>query len=203
MLGLDDYGSDSDSSRPGSPRAGTTFHKSLPKSRRAPKKITIALPTISSKDDNEEEDFERPAKKRKTAGVSSLLSILPTPKQSIPVPPQRVLGRGFKGRGLAVRSQSCTESTTLAETTAQGDETESTSTASKADDLSKNPSTTLFRPTSLAKGRKNISVEEHSINQPRTEKPPLQKPSTSSEPAVDFFSIGELLCSFPLVLYLT
>ncbi len=193
MLGLDDYGSDSDSSRPGSPRADTTSHKSVPKLRRAPKKITIALPTISSKDDNEEEDFERPAKKRKTAGVSSLLSILPTPKQSIPVPvPQRVLGRGL-GRGLHIRSQSSAESTTQ-------DETESTSTVSKVD---KNPSTTLFRPTSLAKGRKNISVEEHSINQPRTEKPPLQEPSTLSEPAVDFFSIGELLCSFPSISYLT
>lgn len=202
MLGLDDYGSDSDSSRPGSPRADTTSQKSVPKTRRAPKKITIALPTISSKDDHEGEEFERPAKKRKTAGVSSLLSILPTPKQNTPVPAQRVLGRGAKSRELAVRSQSSVESTILPETTAQGDETESTSIASTADDLSKNP-TTLFRPTSLAKGRKNISVEEHSINQPWTEKTPLQRPSTSSEPAVDFFSISGFLCSLPSVSYLT
>lgn len=181
MLGLDDYGSDSDSTHSNSQQADSASQKSAAKPRRAPKKFTIALPTISSNDDNKEKDFERPAKKRKTgAGVSSLLSILPTPKQKNPVSvsaTQRVL------------SPSGFTSATLTETTGQGDETDSTSTF-KTDGLSENLSTTVFRPTALARGKKNISVEEHSINQPQAEK---TLSSTSSEPRVDFFSIGDYI----------
>src|SRR5882762_7999332 len=104
MLGVEDYGSDSDSGNEFTPSTSkqTIPKKSLislpppnsgsglplppPKSKRGPKKITIGLPTLPGDSDDNEDD-ERPAAKRPRldsgvgAGKSLLLSMLPAPKQ--------------------------------------------------------------------------------------------------------------------------
>lgn len=194
MLGIEDYGSDSDSGPDTSnvPSTSSSTVKSAPKPakpQRAPKKITIALPTISaSKDDDtkEPEDDDRPVKKRKTgAGSSSLLSMLPTPKQSNPVPQAqpRVLGGG-SGRALNFNAAPRTFETD----TANNDVEQESYASTKAEDTPKEETSSpavLFRPTSVAKGRKNISVEETDLNQARSQ------PARAHAPAVDFFSLGK------------
>ncbi|KAF8201467.1 mitotic checkpoint regulator, MAD2B-interacting-domain-containing protein [Pholiota molesta] len=211
MLGIEDYGSDDESSRRGSPepvqQSTSQLPKALPKaikSQRAPKKITIALPSLSapSKDDQDREpENDRPMKKQRTgAGVSSLLSMLPTPKESNPTPPptQRVLGGG-SGRGLNFQTKSQTQSVestklqpTIDDTSHGGD------TPVQVEDSEPSPvPSTLFRPTSLAKGKKNISIEETNVNQvrPTQSVTTIQSIATSTPapaPASDFFSFSSL-----------
>ncbi|KAH9484247.1 hypothetical protein JR316_0003727 [Psilocybe cubensis] len=192
MLGIEDYGSDSDTApdTTNAPSTSASAPKTAPKPtvkpQRPPKKITIALPTMSaSKDDDakESEDNDRPVKKRKTgAGSSSLLSMLPTPKQSNPVPQAqpRVLGGG-SGKALNFNA---TARTSDAESTDANLEQEAyTSSRVEQPEEDTSSASVLFRPTSVAKGRKNISVEETSLAQIKF------KPATSA-PAVDFFSLG-------------
>ncbi|KAF8910965.1 mitotic checkpoint regulator, MAD2B-interacting-domain-containing protein [Gymnopilus junonius] len=178
MLGIEEYGSDSDSDEAVPPKQQPTSAKST-KATRPPKKITISLPAISSsKDEDAEED--RPSKKRKIgAGSSSLLSILPAPKEKNPAPQiQRVLGAA-SGPGLNFHSTPRTHDFTVPATSDE-DNTTLSETAEET-----NSSSTLFRPTSLGKGKKNVSVEENNINQPL----PSQVPPTATPP-VDFFSLG-------------
>ena len=112
MLGLDNYGSDDDTSQPSSPQPAPTTKVVVP--RKHPKKIAIALPALPkepSVDEEDEEGAERPLKKRKTGGGSSLLSMLPTPKQRDALPAaQRVLGGGSKGPMLNLPSIPSTSS---------------------------------------------------------------------------------------------
>ncbi len=210
MLGIEDYGSDDDSDRSDSlqplqkestERPSKSVSKVLTsKPQRAPKKIAISLPSISAlKDDSEKEAAEddRPQKRRKVgAGVSSLLSMLPTPKESNPMPPtQRVLGGG-SGRALdfaKISSDNSSHSVTVGNEKSYVDEI-----PISAETTSSTPST-LFRPTSIAKGRSNISVEETSLNRPNqavlaaTTKSlaPSRPPAASS----DFFSFSSLSMS--------
>lgn len=205
MLGLDGYGSGDDSDR-GSPQPSQQkpsvqpVKPDLPKntassSKRPTKKITVALPSITPcKDGSDGEiDTGRPVKKQKIgAGVSSLLSMLPTPKEVNPTAPtQRVLGGG-SGRGLIFQTQSFTESSDTYPSHSSGDllpEIQPTST-----DSAPVAPPTLFRPTSLAKGKRNISLEETNINQTSSSAPtvPLSAPSRPAAPAADFFSFSSI-----------
>jgi hypothetical protein len=151
------------------------------KTQRPPKKIAIALPAINA---DESKDDERPVKRRKTgAGASSLLSMLPTPNQTNPTSAsQRVLGGGAKESPFAFRTQSAA---ILLDTTEE--DSRPAVSQRQTDDV---PTATIFRPSSLAKGKKNVSVEEPGINH-------IAKRTTLPAPNVDFFSLGKdnTLCS--------
>jgi hypothetical protein len=176
MLGLVDYGSDSDTDHQPPPPAKKT--------QRPPKKIAITLPALKDASADESEEPERPVKRRKTgAGASSLLSILPTPKQANILPAsQQVLGGG-KGSSFAFRTQPPLPDTIIGDHKALP----SSADLGQAPDVPAQSTATLFRPLSLAKGKKNLSVEEPGIN--HIAKPPTQ--TSLPTPNVDFFSLGE------------
>lgn len=179
MLGVESYGSGSESEREDTvkPRANANAESlpavwlapkgtTVPKAKR-PKKITIGLPSLPAS--VEEEQDERPPKKARTsgAGASSLLSMLPAPKQATPVP-QRVLG-GKSGPGLLFNTPRSIPSQPV------NDQEASTS--------DKTSKSTSFLPPSLAKGKANISLED----EPKAS----SKPAALSRPSsVDFFALG-------------
>jgi len=158
MLGLQDYHSDSDSDNETQPKPST----------KRPKKI--AIPSLLPP---EVDDDAPPAKKPrmtgsrgKGAGKSSLLGMLPAPKQALPAKEkkvERVLGGGG-GPGLVFRSAMPTQSSTA------GDAGTSEVTDEAPD------SSTHFVPLSLKKGKANISLDSD------------QKAPSAS--IVDFFSLG-------------
>ena len=183
MLGVEGYGSGSESepeesAKPLANANAKSLLTVLPASAitgepvtstskaKRPKRITIGLPRISAS--GEEEQGEPPAKRARTtgAGASSLLSMLPAPKQAAPVP-QRVLG-GKSGPGLvfnAPRSQFVNDK--------EANESLTSDKASRS---------TSFLPPSLAKGKANISLEDEAA---------FSKPAAPSRPSsVDFFSLG-------------
>jgi proline-rich protein PRCC len=190
MLGLEDYGSDSDNDRPKSLVSRTP--QPAKKTQRPPKKFAIALPPVKASSPVDEcEDIERPMKRQKIAvGASSLLSMLPTPKQAMPsLPTQRVLG-GSSANGLtfAFRAQSAT---------AVKDEGDPAAVVQgQTADAQGQSIATLFRPPSLAKGKKNVSVEEPGINRSAI----TSKQKSLPAPTVDFFSLGEADILFCLIL---
>lgn len=210
MLSIEDYGSDnSDSEIDSKPSQPTSTAKqpstskpsssglSLPppKSKRAPKKITVGLPSLPDHPREEEED-ERPAAKKPRlgsgAGASSLLSMLPAPKQKVPVAtaPERVLGGG-KGPGLVFNTSSRKSSIMAPPVTDRDYETSVSSDAMPseiAEETAPQTSSVAFLPPSLKKGRSNISLEEGGMP-PRTS----AAPKVSAAPAVDFFSLGTYL----------
>ncbi|TBU35932.1 mitotic checkpoint regulator, MAD2B-interacting-domain-containing protein [Dichomitus squalens] len=162
------------------------------------KKIAIGLPSLPKDGDEDNSDHDdRPAAKKPRlesgAGASALLSMLPAPKNKAPVPaaPERVLGGG-RGPGLVFKTApSQSARTTTVEDAAEDAEDD----AEQADPLDSSYSALLeerkeedkpslaFMPTSVKRGKANISVEEkHSA--------PISRPAVSSAPAVDFFSLG-------------
>ncbi|PPQ64104.1 hypothetical protein CVT24_008921 [Panaeolus cyanescens] len=180
MLGIEDYGSDSDNEV-------TKPAASKPSVKPKTKKIAIALPSLpksADKEDAEDEgpQDERPAKRMKTgAGASSLLSMLPKPKQSssfaLPPPKSQSYSqpKSLGGGGIGEASE-------MAPVTPQDplhppadDDEENTKPSA--------PAATMFMPTSLGKGKKNISLEEGPSRLPAK---PATKPAL---PAVDFFSL--------------
>ncbi|KAF8077911.1 mitotic checkpoint regulator, MAD2B-interacting-domain-containing protein [Lyophyllum atratum] len=199
MLGIEDYGSGSDSdsdhkldtpivkrnTQPGAQKSTfslppPTSGISLPKPKRGPKKITIGLPKLTTPQDDEDDDLkdERPAVKRPRleagAGRSSLLSLLPTPseKNPAPPPPERVLGGG-KGPGLVFRTSEPRRATSF-------------SAGESEDPASSAPAAPMpFIPPFLKRGRANISVEG---GKPKVWSQPTAP--KASPPAVDFFSLG-------------
>jgi len=178
MLGIEDYGdsdSDSEPSLSGTSKQTTAVLPKTTKTQRGPKKITIPLPSISNAHDIQEVENERPQKKRKTgeASSSSLLSMLPTPKQDNPIPQTRPILGGGTGPGLKFQA-----STSTLEISPSPDQE-----AASLDNSHRTPST-QFRPTSVSKGRKNISLEE------TTFKPMSATPEQVISPPVDFFSLG-------------
>ncbi|KAJ6496704.1 mitotic checkpoint regulator, MAD2B-interacting-domain-containing protein [Mycena vitilis] len=192
-LGLGDYGSDSEhgedsdndasvaplppkASKPVPPTNATTALPP-PKQKRGPKKVAIGLPTLNPVDDDADDlRDERPVSKKPRleaeAGKSSLLSMLPAPKQKNPVlpAPERMLGGG-NGPGLVFSAPRSTAKEPSAHVEVQDSTVSSTSFS--------------FRPPSLAKGRSNISLEEGT---PKA--PPRTALKVSAAPAVDFFSLG-------------
>lgn len=172
MLGLDDYGSDSDTDQRNSPRLVSQGSRSAKKTQRPPKKIAIPIPAIKVSPDDED---ERPVKRQKTgAGASSLISILPNPKQT------NLPAGGAKGSALEFRTRTSVEDEKISPVT--------------TDDIPEHFTSTLFRPSSLAKGKKNVSIEEPGIN--HLGKPPMQ--TALPIPSVDFFRLGgfDLFCYF-------
>ena len=188
MLGVEGYGSGSDDDSDVGitttttapvkpvPTKPTTAPKSTislpPKQAKRTKKITIDLPKPSRGDGVDDEPEQPPTKKARTdgkgAGVSSLLSMLPAPKQVAPAKtpqPERVLGGG-KAPALSFNS-----------------------TPQSANDDAETPSVTkpnLFMPNSITRGRANVSTEDSAAGPSR----PRAVPST---PAVDFFSLGTMV----------
>ncbi|KAJ7109419.1 mitotic checkpoint regulator, MAD2B-interacting-domain-containing protein [Mycena epipterygia] len=186
-LGLGDYGSDSDRGEdsdddaPLPAKASKVVQSTTSKiQKRGPKKVTIGLPTLNPVDEDVDDlKDERPAAKKPRleagAGMSSLVSMLPAPKQKNPVrpAPERVLGGG-SGPGLVFSAPP----TAKAASTADEQESHDVPPAASSTSFS-------FRPPSLAKGRSNISLEEGA-----TKTPPRTATKVSSAPAVDFFSLG-------------
>ncbi|KAK7014846.1 mitotic checkpoint regulator, MAD2B-interacting-domain-containing protein [Favolaschia claudopus] len=188
-LGLGGYGSDSDggdasdNELPSPPvqlkPSRSTVSAAIPPSKQK-KKVTIGLPTLKPVDDEDDLRDERPPAKKPRletgAGRSSLLTMLPAPKQKNPVlpPPQRVLGSG-SGPGLVFNARPAIQESSVEAEDGQEplDATPSTS------------SSTLFRPPSLVKGRSNISLEEGAITAPP------RTTQASAAPAADFFSLGK------------
>ena len=141
-----------------------------PRAKRAPKKIAIDLPALpkESPADNVGEDA-RPAKKPRTdnhgAGSSALFSKLPAPKLAAPVKaaPERILGSG-RGPGLVFnaplqRSYDASDS--------------GVSSVQDSLDVMEEQSTSLpFMPTSVRKGKANISLEDSSFENALGPSPP-------------------------------
>lgn len=188
MLGVEGYGSGSDNdsdvettttTAPAKPipakstaTSKSSFSLPPPKQARRPKKIAIDLPKPSKGDDVRDELEQPPKKKARTdgkgAGVSSLLSMLPAPKQTAPTkPPQqeRVLGGG---NAPALSFNSALQ---------PANDDSDTSTGAKPN---------LFVPASITKGKTNVSTEEAAARPSR----PRVVPST---PAIDFFSLGTMV----------
>ncbi|EGN95968.1 hypothetical protein SERLA73DRAFT_185425 [Serpula lacrymans var. lacrymans S7.3] len=165
------------------------------KTKRAPKKIAIGLPALLPEDEeSKSRDEPPPAKKPRLttgAGASSLVSMLPAPKQktSLKPAPQRVLGAG-QGPGLVFRTSHTKDSAPSAPSPEGDDEdcmhhTGSTSTDNP--ETAQSVQSTFMIPPSLAKGKANVSLDD--IN-------PKQNPrKVSSAPPVDLFSSDGLASS--------
>ena len=190
MLGLDEYGSDgSDSESPfqqqqrpepqsttSSTSKKSTFSlpppkKPLPKAKSKHPVFTVAKPSKDASSDGDE-DRERPPKRlrldaRTGAGSSLLLAMLPAPSKTAPVrvAPPRVLGSASQGGNAGVIVPLPVDNFS------SGDGF----TEDNADVVDKS---TLLVPPSLVKEK--------------TQAAPLDKEtkSASSEPTVDFFSLG-------------
>lgn len=167
-----------------------------PPKKKAPKKITIGLPSLSTNDtDNTELDDRPPAKKPRLdsgAGSSGLLSMLPAPKNKAPVlpAPERVLGGG-KGLGLVFKTApNSSRPTQQASVEDEEDEdpgpaNEPPSGTSILEEVTETkPAPIAFMPTSVKRGRANISTEE------RHTALKVALPKVSAAPAVDFFGLG-------------
>ena len=166
-----------------------------PKPKRT-KKIAINLPSLPPPDDDE--DDGPPAKKPRVtsstgAGKSSLLSMLPAPKQPAPViekKEERVLGGGG-GPGLVFRTS---KSQTRSYEASPGDEHPVDASANDVGHGEVEGPTdvpgpsTAFVPTSLKKGRANISIEDQGLSKPLPSS--STQPSKSTVPVVAIFSLG-------------
>ncbi|KAF5315836.1 hypothetical protein D9611_004727 [Ephemerocybe angulata] len=196
---LVDYGSDSDSEQEAAPVAvvkPSQASSSQPKKPAPKKKIGIALPALSKRNDDEDapEDSidDRPAKKpRLGSGKSSLLGMLPAPKSNKPiaVPQQRILGGG-SGPGLVFSSSRPTDDIPSQEASEAPSNPYAATMSEEVDEDAPKPSTSSkpfnLLPPSLQKKRANVSLEETSANTPR----PIQPPTKPAVPTVDFFGLS-------------
>ncbi|KAG6886048.1 hypothetical protein C0992_004705 [Termitomyces sp. T32_za158] len=206
MLGIEGYGSGSDDDSdhetvsavkptiPAPKHAASTPKSGLalppPKAKRT-KKITIGLPSLSADSHTENDDLveERPVAKRPRletgAGKSSLLSMLPAPKEKAPVAPvsERVLGGG-KGRGLDFGASRTYAHPRVDDEDAEDIAIPSTTSEPQNAHVPQAADSLPFLPLSLKKGRPNVSLED---DKPKPKPQPPQKPGA---PAVDFFSLG-------------
>ncbi|KAH9952014.1 mitotic checkpoint regulator, MAD2B-interacting-domain-containing protein [Amylocystis lapponica] len=220
MLGVENYGSDDDSDTdthqappnpqptsvaakkssfalpppthsPGAASSSGRLSLPPPKTKKAPKKITIGLPALSQGGDDDEVD-ERPAAKRPRletgAGASRLLSMLPAPKNKVPILPakERVLGGG-RGPGLVFNTAPKPSRQVTVEDADddEGYQEKHVPTSSvPAEQQEEKPASIPFLPPHLAKGKANVSVEE------KHELPKSVQLASSTTPAVDFFSLG-------------
>jgi proline-rich protein PRCC len=156
-----------------------------PKSKKAPKKITIELPSLPKDEFTKEDDDEaRPAKRPRTetrgAGSSTLFSMLPAPKLAAPAKAasERVLGSG-KGPGLVFNNPPSRKAEDASDTTFNGDQQSILETTENEQPLS-----LPFMPASVRKGKANISLEESSSRgavKTRDPSPPI---------ATDIFSLS-------------
>ncbi|KAI0273768.1 mitotic checkpoint regulator, MAD2B-interacting-domain-containing protein [Gloeopeniophorella convolvens] len=174
---------------PPSNPSGSKSSLALPasKAKKAPKKIAIDLPALSKGGDLEDDTSNGPpAKKQRVegrgVGSSGLFSMLPAPKLAAPVkpPPERVLGSG-KGPGLVFNTSASSSKAS-----------EKTSPPLAQDDTQDNielaggvlSSSLPFMPSSVKKGKANISLEDPSNRvSGRAQGPPPPA-------AADLFSLG-------------
>ncbi|KAG9313349.1 mitotic checkpoint regulator, MAD2B-interacting-domain-containing protein [Chiua virens] len=173
----------------------TASGTAAPKQKRT-KKIAINLPSLPPTE--ADDDDSPPAKKPRItsnggnagAGMSSLLGMLPAPKQPVPViekKQERVLGGGG-GPGLVFRTSKIDSEAQYHDTadepyteTSHGGETD----IGGDEPVDSFASSTSFLPPSLKKGRTNVSLE----NEGPSKRPPTQS-QKSAAPPVDFFSLG-------------
>ncbi|KAJ4474521.1 mitotic checkpoint regulator, MAD2B-interacting-domain-containing protein [Lentinula lateritia] len=199
MLGIEDYGSGSDSDGEGTsqclpPIQSEKSSISLPPPSltngpiKKKKTIAISLPTLKHADDSDDDVMiERPpAKKAKAgtgAGFSSLLSMLPAPKQKAPVPsaPERVLGGG-DGPGLVFNNLRPAAATTAL--SVEDEESISGVDEPTLEGLTSSSTSFAFRPPSVARGKANISLEEE---KPRVT---LKSRDPTSKMSADFFGLA-------------
>lgn len=199
MLGLGGYGSGSDSESEDttpttaasksqsqslptqlSKSASSSLSSSLPPPK-GKKKVGITLPSLKSLKDDDDV-APPPAKKARLetgAGVSSLLSMLPAPKQKgLPKPaaPARVLGGGASNQPIIAAPPPPNDANV-------GD-----------DDIPTKPNSLPFLlPPSLKKGRANVSLEDDYDRPRKVPAKPAAKPTVDAAPAapaVDFFGLG-------------
>jgi proline-rich protein PRCC len=156
-----------------------------PKSKKAPKKIAIGLPSLPKDECTKEDgDETRPAKRPRTeargAGSSTLFSMLPAPKLATPAKaaPERVLGSG-KGPGLVFNNLPSRKAEDASETTFNGDQ-ESILETTENEQFPSLP----FMPASVRKGKANISLEESSS------KGAVKTRDPSLPTATNIFSLG-------------
>lgn len=153
-----------------------------PKVKKAPKKIAIDLPALSKDNslDNDNEDA-RPAKKPRTdsrgAGSSALFSKLPAPKMAAPVKaaPERILGSG-KGPGLVFNNASLQMTQDTSKTPPNVDFQDSP----EVTEVEQSASTLPFTPTSVRRGKANVSLEDRSSE---------KAPNPYSTGGADIFSL--------------
>ncbi|KAL0946848.1 hypothetical protein HGRIS_013016 [Hohenbuehelia grisea] len=198
MFGIESYGSGSESDDNDKPTQVLQAPKPPVKAKRATKKIAIGLPALAPTpslgidDDDDLKSGRPPAKKPRLeagAGVSSLLSMLPAPKQKTPVvkAPERVLGAG-KGPGLVFKTTPSVSAPPVGVDKEEDDPLADERANEDDDGDVPGPSTkpfAAFMPTSVLKGKANISVEEE--DRPKA---PARTPKVSAAPAADFFSLG-------------
>lgn len=184
MLGIEQYGSDVDSdddSQQVSNQPPTKPPPPQPASAKPkrPKKIAINLPPPQNDDD------EPPTKKPRItsssgqgAGMSSLLGMLPAPKQALPVKKEkkeeRVLGGGG-GPGLVFHTNKPAEEGQSAHTERE---------VGAADDMS-----TAFLPPSISKGKANVSLDTDGPRKITSISKPLPAPAPT------FFSLDSVSTS--------
>ena len=174
---------------PSNPSSSTSGSPALslpaPKAKKS-KKITIDLPALtkdvsSEYDGNEARPAKRPRTEARGAGSSALLSMLPAPKLAAPVKgaPERILGSG-KGPGLVFHEPP----SQMTKDTPYNDDVAAVEQETEKADLP-------FMPTSVRKGKANISLEESSVKATSyTRGPP--SPTT-----VDLFSLSSSHCIHP------
>lgn len=194
----------SGSAKASSSKSSTGLSPPAPK-KKAPKKITIGLPSLSAASEDADDLDDRPMKKARVdagAGASALLSMLPAPKNKNPILPQaeRVLGGG-RGRGLVFHAKQSTQ-VTVEEVEELEDEDTPANVAPVSNSILEEvtaseptpkpkPSTTdsalPFRPTHVARGKANVSTEEN-YRLPKS----AAAATKPAAPAIDFFSLGAL-----------
>ncbi|KAF8636570.1 hypothetical protein AX17_003381 [Amanita inopinata Kibby_2008] len=215
MLGIEDYGSDSGSEEkdqvqtpvqaksialPAPSQSTSTIAATTKVKAKRLKKITIGLPSLpASQDDEDGEGADGPpAKRLRRTGVggSSLLSMLPAPKQIKPVPaqPERILG-SKAGPGLVfnVSQPSSSPAVTITAsdegTFKDGQRNQVLSDDERMIESTGKSLATSFLPPSLARGRPNISLEE--VTKAATAPHTMSSKSTST-PSTDFFSLDSV-----------
>ncbi|KAH9981166.1 mitotic checkpoint regulator, MAD2B-interacting-domain-containing protein [Lactifluus volemus] len=181
------------SSIPSTSGSSTTLTLPAPKAKKAPKKITIDLPALP-KDGSSEEggDEARPAKRPRTdthgAGSSTLFSMLPAPKlaATVKAAPERVLGSG-KGPGLVFNNPPLRKAEDTSDRTSNNDP-QSILEATENEHSSSLP----FMPTSVRRGKANVSLEESSS------KEAVKARDLSSPTTTDIFSLSASHCPLSL-----
>ncbi|KAL5511256.1 hypothetical protein ACEPAH_4471 [Sanghuangporus vaninii] len=151
-----------------------------------PKKILVELPKLDKHASDDELSDEKPATKKRRlgggkGGASSLLSMLPAPKKAAPeLPvPERVLGGGRPGIVYSAASQkpkAPPESEPEADTSNNAED----DVAGYAAD--EETTTSMLPPSMLLKGK--LKTQTYSSSKPSS------SVSSSSSPAIDFFSLG-------------
>ena len=177
------------------PSSSSSTTSTAPHKLKRTKKIAINLPSLPPPEDDG--DDGPPTKKPRVApstgaGMSSLLSMLPAPKQPVPViekKEERVLGGGG-GPGLVFRTKRETQSRGEAVEFASADRSCADAEFEGPADVPAAEPSTSFVPPSLKRGKANISLEEQGPSKVPLSASAPSHPPKSAAPAIDIFSLG-------------